>query len=312
MTKNGGIIIMSEQEEKIKRHAKVVSFINMKGGVGKTTLTKEIGYHLVKNGKRVLLIDIDPQINLTQSLFKKYNYAQSEEIAKKERLRQDNKKLNLKIAKHSVKEVIIGTVADESGLTYKDIALELEKNFYIIPGELGVNFITRATDNSSIENSIYNFIEDSTLREDFDYIFIDCPPTYSSYTIAAFKASDFYLIPIKADAYSLLGIDMLFKVVNEIKKVNKLYFRDKPLKLLGIILSDVESSPGIGKMNLMEDIRSSKKLKDKYIFENTFLHNVNLQQDLGYFIDDSNSVKKSKPNLKKICNEFERRIKENE
>lgn len=308
-------LIMTEEKKNdktTKHHAKVVSFINMKGGVGKTTLTKEIGYHLVKNGKRVLLIDIDPQINLTQSLFKKYNYAQSEEIAQKERLRQDNKKLDLKIADYSVKEIITGTVANEDGLTYKDIAIELEPNFYIIPGELGVNFITRATDNSSIENSIYNYIEDSTLRRDFDYIFIDCPPTYSSYTIAAFKASDFYLIPIKADAYSLLGIDMLFKVVNEIEKVNKLYFRDKPLKLLGIILSDVESSPGIGKMNLIEDIRTSKKLNDKYIFKNTFLHNVNLQQDLGYFIDDSNSVKKSKPNLKEICNEFERRIKENE
>lgn len=293
-------------------HAKVVSFINMKGGVSKTTLTKEIGYHLSKKGKKVLMFDIDPQINLTQSLFEKYNYAQSEEIVEKIKLKNNKKKITLKVAPYSIREVINSTVANESDLKYTDIALRLDSNFYLIPGELGVEFVTRSIGNSSIENSLYNYIEEHDLRRNFDYIFIDCPPTYSSYTIAALKASDYYLVPVRADAYSLLGINMLSKVTHEITKDNRPYFKDKPLKQLGIILTDIESKPKTGKMNLIADIRASDRLKKSYIFKNTFLHNIMFQQRLDYFIDDSISEKNAKPNLNSICNEFERRIKKYE
>lgn len=307
---------MAEEKDnnnnKTKYHAKVVSFINMKGGVSKTTLTKEIGYHLSKKGKKVLMFDIDPQINLTQSLFEKYNYAQSEEIVEKIKLANNENKITLKVAPYSIKEVINSTVANESGLKYTDIALRLDSNLYLIPGELGVEFVTRSLGNSSIENSLYNYIEDNDLRRHFDYIFIDCPPTYSSYTIAAIKASDYYLVPVRADAYSLLGINMLFRAIHEITKDNRPYFKDKPLKRLGIILTDIEFKPKVGKMNLIADIRNSDRLKQSYIFKNTFLHNMMFQRHLEYFIDDSSSEKNAKPNLNSICNEFERRIKEYE
>ena len=77
------------------KEAEVISFINMKGGVGKTTLTKEIGFYLADQlKKKVLLIDIDPQINLTQSMFKYFNYAQSEQIAKRIKIADCKIKLN--------------------------------------------------------------------------------------------------------------------------------------------------------------------------------------------------------------------------
>ena len=65
----------------MSEEGKVISFLNMKGGVGKTTLCKEVGFHLAKKrGYKVLFIYVDPQINLTQSLFKRYNYYQDKQI----------------------------------------------------------------------------------------------------------------------------------------------------------------------------------------------------------------------------------------
>ncbi|ASI63356.1 chromosome partitioning protein ParA [Lactiplantibacillus plantarum subsp. plantarum] len=317
---------MSEPEE-ATHNAKVISFINMKGGVGKTTLTKEIGFRLSNSlNKEVLLIDVDPQINLTQSVFKHFNYAQSEEIAQKLKKQynddnSDTKDNNsdtkdqavnsntTKVSTASIKKVFESSVSgpaspEECILTFPNTSLS------IIPGELGIEFITRNLNSTQLENGIYNFISAHKLRSKFDYILIDCPPTYSSYTVAALKPSDFYVVPVKPEAYSILGINMLNKVVEAITSDNFIFFEKRPLKNLGIILTDIKSKPSTGIKNIIQDISSSKVLKNQQIgiFNTTFLHNQYLQNDIGYFIDNSNAEKGSKPNLNKLVKEFEKRI----
>ncbi|MCH4164258.1 MAG: AAA family ATPase [Lentilactobacillus diolivorans] len=310
--------------EKVLHNAKVISFINMKGGVGKTTLTKEIGFRLTNSlGKKVLLIDVDPQINLTQSIFKYFNYAQSAEIAQKLKKQYDNTDIdfenedvnfkNTKVSTASIKKVFEGNSSfpanlDDCVLTFPD------SNLSIIPGELGIEFTTRNLNSAQLENGIYNFIDTQNLRSLFDYILIDCPPTYSSYTVAALKPSDFYVVPVKPEAYSILGINMLNKVVKTIVDDNRIFFKQQPLHNLGIILTDINSKPSTGIKNLIQDITSSKTLKNSGIgiFKTRFLHNPYLQSDIGYFIDASNAEKTSKPNLNQLVKEFQERVKKYE
>lgn len=291
------------------KSADVISIINMKGGVGKTTLTKEIGFYLAEElDKKILFIDIDPQINLTQSLFKRFDYAQSDEIAEKIKIQDGEKKIE--ISKASITNVFNGTVSLESSETLENTIMSFPNtNIDLIPGELGLEFLTRNLNSSQLENGIYNFIDANKLREQYDYILIDCPPTYSSYTVAALKPSDFYIIPVRPEAYSILGIDMLQKVIKQIEKENSLYFKDKNLHDLGIIITDVKNKESIGIVNLMDDIKGSEVLKINkiYVFNEKFLHNSYLQKDISYVISESKSYN-SKNNLKKIVEELIKRI----
>ena len=294
--------------------AAVISIINMKGGVWKTTLTKEVGYHLAKvKNKKVLLIDIDPQINLTQSIFKRFGYAQSEQIARNIKL-ESASKADLQVSTASIKNVLNGSVSNENPASLESSILNIpDTNLSIIPGELGLEFINRNLNSSQLENGLFNFIQKNKLREKYDYILIDCPPTYSSYTIAALKPSDFYIIPVKPEAYSILGINMLQKVVKEIVSNNDVYYQNRDLINLGIILTAVrdEGKETIGIENLIEDIKNSETLnKNKIsVFQNRFLYNPNFQKNMSYFIDDSRSEKNSKPNLENLTNELMARIK---
>lgn len=311
---------------------KVISFINMKGGVGKTTLTKEVGYHLSRVlNKKVLLIDIDPQINLTQSIFKIFGFAQSEEIAEHIKYEEcsdvANKPESLAdksfsearskkytITKASIQNILNGNLSTENPLDNLDEAiLQLPNtNMSIIPGEFGLDFVTRNLNGGQLENGLFNFIKKNDLRSDFEYILIDCPPTYSSYTIAALKPSDFYVVPVKPEAYSMLGVDMLEQVVRKIVNENDVYFDNKPLKNLGIIITDVKDNESQGIKNLIEDIETSKILEDNEIslFENRFSHNQALQNNMAYLIDNSKAEKRSKPNLNNLVSEILQKIEE--
>ncbi|WP_270740323.1 ParA family protein [Lacticaseibacillus paracasei] len=312
--------------------AKVISFINMKGGVGKTTLCKEIGYNLAhQHSKQVLLIDIDPQINLTQAVFGYYNFAQSDDIKKKIEKREvedakkrkkvmpkqskksldknkDKKLEKIKVSTKSINHLFQGTTVSSSEPS--KIIQKLDSSFSIIPGELGIEFITRNLNSNQIENGIYDFIRKNELRNQFDFILIDCPPTYSSYTVAALKPSDYFIIPVHPEVYSLLGVDMLLNVVENVVKENDLYFEGKPLRDLGVIFTDIVNSPSKWTTDFMSDMRNSKKLKQRGVtfFSNSFIHNEAIKKDMSYFIDNSNAKAISKPNLKDIVTELLERI----
>ncbi|MER2226154.1 MAG: ParA family protein [Carnobacterium sp.] len=320
-------------EEEIK--GKIISVLNMKGGVGKTTITKEVGFHLsTLREKKVLLIDIDPQLNLTQSLFRFYGFAQTEELAKKilveeEQIQEEqvqeeptelandetrltkekNKKVTLKISNSSIEKVFSSTTS--SPAKENDAIQILTPNLHIIPGELGVEFTLRNLNSGKIENGIYEFIKKHNLRSKYHYILIDCPPTYSSYTIAALKPSDYLLIPVKPEAYSITGVDMLMNVIKSVVDENNLYFETKPLKNLGIIFTDIKQSPSTGTTKLIQDITDSDKISKHQIpiFETRFLSNAYMKNRLDYFINASSS-EKSKLNLEVLVDEILERIDE--
>lgn len=275
---------------------KVISIINMKGGVGKTTLTKELGYYMAKiQKKKVLFIDLDPQSNLTQSFFL------NKGLRHKEDLNGPNQ--NLKLVKQSIQTLFDASAIED--LQESDIILELEDELTLdlIPGTLSTIFLERSSNQSNMEKAIYNFIEEKDLRKKYDYILIDCPPTYSVYTICALLPSDFYFVPVDPGIYSVLGISMLEKVVKAIVSPNKLFFRNKPLNNLGIIFTRYQEEAE----ELVDMIEAAKALEDMYFFDERFLYSKKLVDRPLYFISD-NKDKKLIGNLQNIFKELEKRV----
>lgn len=99
--------------------------------------------------------------------------------------------------------------------TAKDIVVNLKKNLDLLCGDLSLVLVNKSNDNRYVKRIKY-FIEDNGLRDKYDFIFIDCPPTLTIYTDSALMASDYYLIPNRIDRYSIVGIDSLQKAVNSL------------------------------------------------------------------------------------------------
>lgn len=293
-----------------EKNGKVISIINMKGGVGKTTLTKEIGTFLSENRNHsVLLIDVDPQLNLTQALFKKYGFAQSKaiELASITESRKDTdssddnednpdsennenkKKVELKISDATIERIFSATSSSPARTT--ETIQVLTDTLHLIPGELGIEFSLRNLNSGRLENGLFHYINGNNLRKKYDYILIDCPPTYSSYTVAALKPSDFFVVPVKAEEYSILGLDMLLKVVDYVVEENSIYFQDKPLYNLGVIFTDIANTPSRGTEKMLQSIKQSDEIRKRNVqfFSTYFLRNKYLKNKIDYTITNSKS-----------------------
>ncbi|QNK86478.1 AAA family ATPase [Sporosarcina sp. resist] len=216
-----------------KEPAKVISFINMKGGVGKTTLCINIAYCLERAfSKKVLIIDMDPQFNASQSLFEKFkNYAYY--------LEKKKKKETIKYLFDQDISLVHGGNTPSSGFTVNPIE-ELTPNLHIIPGDL--DMVRLESSERGTENLLKNYIQKVIKNVDYDYVLIDCPPTYSFYTTASLIASDLYFVPIKPDIYSALGIDLLRFVINRVETLH-----GASAKQLGAIFTVVENIPIVNK-----------------------------------------------------------------
>lgn len=292
---------------------KVISLINMKGGVGKTTLCREIALYISTYFKkeaedgtevpiRVLLIDVDPQANLTQSLLEKYSkdtkfYTENE---------AGEKVLEYKCSVDNIfKEDMVG--ADR-----KRVILNLTKNLDLMPGELETIFIQRQN-NPSTPNKLMDFILEEDLRGEYDFIFLDCPPTYSVYTEMSFYASDYYFVPAVPDAYSVLGVDLLEKVVKDIVKAQRNgVFKERQPRNLGVIWTGVNLTRKPRQADYIEGLKDSDIVIENkiHIFKSVFGESNKLatapfeksivdRQDKA--LDDT---------INNICNELMDRIEE--
>lgn len=286
-----------------KKDTKIISIINMKGGVAKTTLCKEIGFHLSHvKGKKVLLVDIDPQANLTQSMFRKFGFKAKGELSttSNEGYKETEKSISYLFANGKTKKF------------NKDlITLSLTENLDLIPGTLGTDFMARKINSADMEQSLFNYFyyNKESGMHDYDYILLDCPPTYSEYTVAAILPSHYYLVPVNPDAYSVLGIQMLEKVIKHIVQNNPVFFGNKELKNLGLIFTKIARKPDKGISDLMDNIRTSKQIQKMKLnfFETPFRNNSKLTKEMDYLIDSGGS-NLSKVNLDVIVSELEGRL----
>lgn len=213
--------------------ANIISVINMKGGVGKTTISIGIADYLADQNKKVLIIDIDPQFNATQALLDKYRDVPYEDETKN--FYTEEIKKNMRTI-YKLFKPMTSLREEERVLNSEDLITNLKKNLDIICGDLDLVLVNKSSDHANVRR-LSNFIEDNNLRERYDFIIIDCPPTLTVYTDSALMASDYYLIPNRIDRYSMVGIDSLQEAVKTL-----IYQERIKLKCIGLVYTMLDKT----------------------------------------------------------------------
>ena len=181
---------------------KIIAVANQKGGVGKTTTAVNISTILAKRGKKVMLIDADPQGNASSGLGLE------------------------KEVENSLYDVLINEVEINQTLQNTDI-----KNLKVCPSNINlagaeVELVSQMSREQRLKEKI------DEIREDYDYILIDCPPSLGLITLNAFTASNSVLIPVQCEYYALEGLGQLLNTINLVKK-----HLNKELEIEGAVLT---------------------------------------------------------------------------
>ena len=183
---------------------KIIAIANQKGGVGKTTTNINLGASLAQLGKRVLTIDIDPQGNTTSGLG----------IDKEAR------------SLISIYDILINDADIKDGIKKTKV-----KNLHILASNLPlagaeVELVMMDRREYILKKAI------SQIRENYDYILIDCPPSLGLLTINAFTAADSVLVPIQCEFFALEGLTQLLNTIQRVKKIS-----NPDLRMEGIVLT---------------------------------------------------------------------------
>ena len=165
--------------------AKVIAFCNQKGGVGKTTTAINLASYIALSGKKVLLIDIDPQGNATSGLG-----------------------INKHDIKHSVYHLLVDDLEPRSVVISTQIS-----NLFLLPSNLNltgaeVELVGTLGREHKLKKALVS------LLNEFDFVLIDCPPSLGLLTINALSAANSVLIPIQCEYYALEGLSQLVNTVN--------------------------------------------------------------------------------------------------
>ena len=271
---------------------KVISIINMKGGVGKTTLCVGISDYLAEIGKKVLLIDADPQFNATQSLLDQYK-ASDNSFYTSQVISEEKTIFRL----FSTTESLVKTYEYP---TVDELKVQLTNNLDLICGDLRL-VLSNNSSNARFAKRIKTFIDKGNLKDIYDYIFIDCPPTLTIYTDSSLIASDYYLIPNRIDRYSIIGIDSLQSAIKGL-----IIEEELPLKCLGIVYTMVYKNPPQKQEDLRQNFESRKSLEGREIFssQTTFYKNI----QFGKLGANPNNYSKAKQDMIAVSKELMERI----
>lgn len=222
---------------------KVISIANQKGGVGKTTTSVNISAILAKKGKKVLLIDTDPQGNATSGLGVEKSY----EI--------------------SIYDVLIGETEMKEAVQESQI-----KNLKVCPSN--INLAGAEVELVSMISREYRLKEKlEEYKEQYDYIIIDCPPSLGLITLNAFTASDSVLIPVQCEYYALEGLGQLINTINLVKK-----HLNKELEIEGAVLTMYDARTNLSN----QVVKEVKKYFDDRVYKTVIPRNVRLSEAPSY------------------------------
>ncbi len=222
---------------------KIISVANQKGGVGKTTTTINLSTILAKKGKKVLLIDADPQGNATSGL----GVEKDVELSTYDVLVNDTK----------IEDTIQDTII---------------RNLKVCPSNINlagaeVELVSMMSREQRLKEKLEN------VKETFDYIFIDCPPSLGLVTLNSFTASDSVLIPVQCEYYALEGLGQLLNTINLVKK-----HLNKNIKIEGALLTMYDVRTNLSN----QVVKEVKKYFDNKVYKTVIPRNVRLSEAPSY------------------------------
>ena len=219
---------------------KIISFSNQKGGVGKTTTCVNMAAYLASAGRKVLLVDLDPQGNATTGLG---------------------------FSKSALKKSVYNVLIEEEEVKNNILPTELE-NLTILPANINlagaeVELVYKKSREKVLKNAL------DKIKGNFDYILLDCPPSLGLITINALAAADSVIIPIQSEYYALEGLSQL---MNSIMLVRQQLNRQ--LEVEGVVLTMYDGRSLISKQIAQE----IKKFFTKKLYEIVIPRNIRLSE----------------------------------
>lgn len=219
---------------------RVISVSNQKGGVGKTTTTVNLAGFLAEKGKRVLIIDIDPQANAGYGLG-----------------------IDVEELGTTIYEVLIGNIPMADAVFHSDW-----ENLDIVPANIHlsgaqVDMLYMEDKEHLMKKAI------DSVREHYDYIFIDCPPSLGILTLNALIAADSVLIPLQCEYYALEGLSQLLKIIAMVQESS-----NTKLVIEGVVLTMYDSRTRLSQ-HVVDDVKTF--FKDK-VYSTVIPRNVKLSE----------------------------------
>lgn len=222
---------------------KIVAVANQKGGVGKTTTAVNLSTILAKKNKKVLLVDTDPQGNATSGL------GLDKEVEKSV--------YDVLVEETKMDEVIEGTAV---------------KNLKVCPSNINlagaeVQLVSIEDREKRLKNKL------NEVREEYDYIIIDCPPSLGLITLNAFTAADSVLIPVQCEYYALEGLGQLMNTINLVKR-----HLNKSLVIEGAVLTMYDMRTNLSN----QVVKEVKKYFEDKVYKTVIPRNVKLSEAPSY------------------------------
>ena len=222
---------------------KIVSIANQKGGVGKTTTTVNLSAILAKKGKKVLLIDADPQGNATSGL----GINKDKELSSYDLLISDEPAVNI------IQETEVN-------------------NLYICPANMNLaGAEVQLVSMMSREQRLKEKLE--PIKDEYDYIFIDCPPSLGLITLNALTASNSVLIPVQCEYYALEGLGQLLNTIELVRK-----HLNKALYIEGALLTMYDIRTNLSN----QVVKEVKKYFDNKVYKTVIPRNVRVSEAPSY------------------------------
>ncbi|HCT96327.1 MULTISPECIES: AAA family ATPase [Vagococcus] len=220
--------------------ARIISVANQKGGVGKTTTTVNLGASLAYNGKKVLIVDIDAQGNATSGIG---------------------------VRKSDVGKDVYDVLVNEEPMT-NVIHETSRENLEIVPATIQLaGAEIELTPMMARESRLKSALDE--VKDQYDYVLIDCPPSLGHLTINAFTASDSILIPVQCEYYALEGLSQLLNTIRLVQK----HFNPE-LRIEGVLLTMYDARTNLGS----EVVQEVRKYFRERVYDTIIPRNIRLSE----------------------------------